>query len=174
MKYLLLLFFCLPAHAQMKDWTVMVFLNGNNDLDPEGNANIRQMEAVGSDQTKNIIVQWASLTARTTKRLYIERSRDPSRVTSPVVQELPHPDMGRADALYDFIAWTHANYPAKHYFIVVWDHGNGWHFAPGPHLTDISWDEKSGHQITTEEMAATLDKAARLIGHKIDLFGADA
>src|SRR4051812_25347735 len=75
--------------AVEKEWTFMVFLNGNNNLDRFGTTNLKQMETVGSTNDLNIVVQWASEAASTTKRLLVQKSSDPSKVTSPIVQELP-------------------------------------------------------------------------------------
>jgi hypothetical protein len=42
------------------------------------------------------------------------------------------------------------------------------------HPTDISWDDYSGHHITTKELGMALAAGARSIGHKIDVYGSDA
>lgn len=166
--------------AAPKEWTMMVFLNGNNDLDKYGAININQMETSGSDANRNIVVQWASLAGKSAKRLYIQKDNDQSKVTSPVVEELGAVDMGNKQNLLDFIDWSARNYPAKKYFVVVWNHGGGWHFTSPRRgddvvrVSDISWDERTGSSIKTEELADVLHEAARRIGHKIDLYASDA
>ncbi len=164
------------ASVVEKDWTMLVYLNGNSDLDEFGALNVNQMEKVGSDSGLNIVVQWASYAQKTTKRLLVTKDNDPSRVTSPIVEEFPDVDMGSKKTLLDFISWTTKRYPAKKYFVVVWNHGSGWHFSgPGPMKpTDISYDDKTGNHITTEELGEVMRDAAKLIGHKIDLYGSDA
>lgn len=166
-----------PAGAanSKKDWTFMVFINGNNDLDDYGSMNINQMEKVGSTENLNIVVQWASNAASTTKRLYITKDDGSAVVTSPVVQELPDVDMGNKDNLLDFIKWSSINYPAEHYFVVVWNHGSGWHLTGSDiSVLDISYDEKTGHHITTEELGQVMQDAASFLGQKIDIYGSDA
>jgi len=40
--------------------------------------------------------------------------------------------------------------------IAVWNHGNGWHLmnaGGGMQMQDISYDDNTGHKITTEELA---------------------
>jgi len=86
-------------------------------------------------------------------------------------------DMGDKQTLLDFITWGVQTYPADHYFVVVWDHGAGWHLlSPNPMMqtNDISFDERSGHHITTEELGTVMGQAATLIGHKVDIYGSDA
>jgi hypothetical protein len=164
------------ATEPVREWTFLVFLNGNNNLDSYGPKNIMEMEQTGSSDNLNIVVQWASL-AGGTHRVFVKKSTDPTKVTSPIVDEPGNVDMGDWRNLVEFVRWGVAHYPARHYFINVWDHGSGWHlkaldgmFRP----KDISWDEKTGNHITTEQLAQAMGEAARIIGHKVDLYGSDA
>lgn len=168
--------------AGMKEWTFLVYLNGNNNLDSFGKLNMNQMEKVGSTKDINIVVQWASIKNKKTQRYYIVKDSDTNNVTSPVVQNLGKVDMGDWKSLVEFVKWGVANYPAKHYFIDVWDHGSGWHDlrarGEGPtrslHAMDISWDDNSGNSITTEQLGMAMAESARAIGHKVDLYASDA
>lgn len=167
------------APAQQKDWTMLVYLNGHNNLDYYGKLNINQMETVGSNDHLNIVVQWASESADNTRRLYVQKDNDTNNVTSPVVQSLPTVDMGDVNSLVDFVKWGAENYPAKHYFVVVWDHGAGWHSLnalEGKRMNpnDISWDDNTGHYITTEQLGQAMNQAAQIIGHPVDIYGSDA
>ena len=165
-----------------KEWTLLVYLNGNNNLDSYGKLNIKQMEEVGSTKDINIVVQWASLENAKTQRLYVVRSTDPKNVTSPIVQNMGTVDMGNWKSIVDFVRWGVANYPAKHYFLDVWDHGSGWHALRALNSTtrsvysplDISWDDNSGNHITTLQLGQALAQSAQIIGHKIDLYASDA
>lgn len=169
------------ASGAVKDWTFLVFLNGNNNLDSFGTMNLKQMEKIGSTDNLNIVVQWASLRKKKTTRLYIKKSSDPQNVTSPVVQDLGQADMGDWRTLVEFVRWGVEHYPAKHYFINIWDHGSGWHslrarglLKKGIHPTDISWDDNTGNSITTQQLGQALAESAKIIGHKVDLYGSDA
>lgn len=180
--FMLLAFVAPRANAGLlpqKEWTMMVYLNGNNDLDRYGAININQMEVSGSNENRNIVVQWASLAERTTKRLYVQKDNDRSTVTSPVVEVLGTVDMGHKQNLSDFIEWSVKNFPAKKYFVVVWNHGTGWHLTGSKErgsfgLTDISSDDRTGNSIKTEELADVLRQAARTMGHPVDLYASDA
>jgi hypothetical protein len=158
-----------------KEWTFMVFLNGHNSLDDYGEVNIKQMEQVGSNDRVNIVVQWASL-GKPTRRMLIQRSES-GEVSSPVLETLPDVDMGSADQLSEFIRWTVEHFPAQRYMIDLWNHGGGWHvsdkkgkFSP----QDISWDDQTGHHITTEQLGDVMRQAKTLIGRPIDVLGFDA
>jgi hypothetical protein len=165
----------------IKEWTFLIYLNGNNNLDRFGTLNINQMEKVGSTADLNIVTQWASRNRNEVERLYVIQDDQPRTVSSPVLQNLGNIDMGDWHNLVDFIQWGVANYPAKHYFIDVWDHGSGWHSIQGkkPSMKDfqpfdISWDENTGNSITTLQLGKALTEAAKFIGHKIDFFASDA
>jgi len=169
----------LPAFAvdsaPVKDWTLLVYLNGNNNLDSFGNINIEQMEKIGSTDRINVVVQWASIANNKVERLYIKKSKDPSQVTSPVVEDLGHVDMGDYRSVIDFVKWGAEHYPAQHYMVDIWDHGSGWHsFKPGEIVKDISWDDTTGNHITTKQLATALTESSKILGQKIDIYASDA
>ena len=103
-----------------------MYLNGNNSLDSFGPMNLNQMETVGSTAQLNMVVQWASMQNGTTKRLLVNKDNDKNKVTSKIIQDMGPVDMGDYKNLVEFVKWGAANFPAKHYFISVWNHGNGW------------------------------------------------
>lgn len=168
------------AADQQKDWTFLVYINGNNDLDTYGNYNINQMERVGSSEQVNVVVQWASAANQKTQRLFVIKDQDSRNVTSPVVENLGRVDMGDWHSLVSFIQWGVEHYPAKHYFIDVWDHGSGWHHlklrshSKSFNPMDISHDDYSKNMITTPQLGHAMSEAARIIGHKVDVYGSDA
>lgn len=165
----------ISAQAAQKEWTMLVFLNGNNNLDSFGTTNLEQMETVGSTNDINVVVQWASESTKSTKRMLIQKSSNGHAVTSPVVQSMPTVDMGDYQQLIEFVRWGVQNYPAKHYFIDIWNHGGGWHRS-GTMMQplDISYDELSGHSISTPQLGMAMAEAAKIIGHKVDLYASDA
>lgn len=160
--------------AEVKEWALLVFLNGHNNLDEFGSLNINQMETVGSNEDMHVVVQWASLKNATTKRLYIEKDSSKSKINSPVVQELPRVDMGDYRSLVEFVSWAAKEYPARHYFVDVWNHGDGWMRRSPETLRSISGDDLTGHSISTAQLGTALQQISREIGHPVDIFGADA
>ena len=108
-----------------------------------------------------------------------KRRNGGSTVTSPIVQDMGAVDMGDYRSLINFVQWGVQNYPAKHYFIDVWDHGSGWHAIQaqarfGIKPLDISWDDNTGHSFTTAQLGQALAESAKIIGHKVDVYGSDA
>jgi len=170
----------IPTPA-VKEWTFLIYLNGNNNLDSFGKLNINQMEEVGSTADVNVVVQWASLKNKKTQRLYVVKDNDTQKVTSPVVDNAGNVDMGDWHSVVEFVKWGVAHYPAKHYFIDIWDHGSGWHAIRNRsgvrsdfNITDISWDDNTGNSITTQQLGQALVESAKVIGHKVDLYASDA
>ncbi len=69
--------------------------------------------------------------------------------------------MGDYKNFIDFVMWGVQKFPAKKYFVVIWNHGSGWHslmnlLSRSKHnhspTSDISHDDYTGNKITTVEM----------------------
>ncbi len=106
------------------DWTIMVYLAGDNNLDGAGVADLREMKKVGSSASVNVIAQFDRAGSRgTTKRFYL---RNGSELPKDAVQDLGETDTGDPKVLRDFFSWGVKSYPARHYLLVIWNHGAGW------------------------------------------------
>lgn len=164
------------AQTQKKEWTLLVFVNGHNNLSRFAEMNIKDMEKIGSTDDMNIVVEWGSASTNVTKRLYVEKSTDPTKVTSRSLVNLVDYDMGDYKNLQSFVRWGVKNYPAQHYLVAVWNHGAGWHrnFVEIPSVRDISFDDNTGNKITTEELGLAMADAKAAIGHNVDIYGSDA
>ncbi|MBI4801664.1 MAG: hypothetical protein HY796_03975, partial [Elusimicrobia bacterium] len=150
--------------AAEKKWTVMVFINGKNDLEIAGLYNVNQMERVGSTKNMNIVVEIGRMKGQAldtdldgdwtgAKRLLIKKDSDAEKITSPVVMTTDKVHMGDYKRAVDFVAWAKKAYPAKRYMLVLWDHGTGWR---DPQQTKkastgkgISFDDETGNYIRT-------------------------
>ena len=112
------------ATPRKKQWTVMVYLSGDNNLDSCGVADLGEMKKVGSSDQVNVIAEFDRRgTARTTKRFYL---RNGTTLAKDAVADLGETNMGDPAVLTSFLDWGFKNYPAHHYLVVVWNHGNGW------------------------------------------------
>jgi hypothetical protein len=122
------------AWAQAQ-WTFMVYLDGDNDLEKFAIDNFLDMAKVGSDANINIVVQfdrWQNNPDKDTryegwttcKRFLVTQGMEP--VEAQQLADLGEVDMGNPATLTDFINWATTNYPAANYALVLWDHGSGW------------------------------------------------
>lgn len=165
------------AEKEIKEWTFLTFMNGHDSLLTKYvDHNLDLMKKVGSTDEINIVVQAASLGREETERVYVARN------SIQVIEKLPRVDMGDYQELKKFIEWTVENYPAKKYFINVWNHGLGWHSTSFPafsahgaiQIQDVSIDSFTGNLITTEQMGEVMRYFADLTGNKVELYGNDA
>jgi hypothetical protein len=116
-------------------WTFMVYMAGDNgkffndgnqlmaDLQQAGWSDIKEMSEVGSTAEVAIVVQYDTLDERQyTPRFFIDGSTHPGQL----IEKIPPVNTGDAKNLTDFIVWGETHYPAKHYALVLWNHGTGW------------------------------------------------
>jgi hypothetical protein len=160
-----------------KEWTIMVFVNGKNNLEQFALKDMNEMEMVGSSDKVNIVTEVGRIAGydssdgdwKSVRRYLVKKDSDTRKITSPVVQEFPSRDMGDYKNVVDFVKWAQTNYPAKHYMLIVWNHGAGWIKARGEVTKGISYDDQTGNHITTPQMGLMMQS----IG-KIDVIGTDA
>ncbi len=154
-----------------KEWTLAVFMNADNNLDPFGDEDVAEMARVGSNDHLNVVVlhdrQGVGQAGRTTLE-YIE----PGKVN--VVAELEETDMGDYRNLVGFMKTVKEQFPAEKYAMVVWNHGAGWKTNGLPAYRGISFDETSGTHITTEEMGQAVKEISENLGGQIDVLISDA
>ena len=163
-----------PQRAEA-EWTVLVYMNGKNNLEAFGLADLNEMEAAGSTGGVNIVAELGRSSGNDTsdgdwkgsRRFLVRRDDDVSHVTSPVLAELPAADMGDWRHLEEFARWGKANFPAKRYMLVVWNHGNGWKGRSA--ARGISTDDETGHTISTGDLGRALAASG-----PFDLFAMDA
>ena len=104
-------------------WTVMVYMAGDNSLDPEGIQDLTEMKKVGSTDKLNIVAQFDRAAGHVARRYYLRKG---GIVTADAVASLGAVNTGDPKCLSDFIEWSVKNYPADHYLLVLWNHGQGW------------------------------------------------
>ncbi len=151
-----------------KAWTLMVFLNGDNNLDRFGVQDVEEMTKVGSSDSVNVIVQFDRAYEKPADRLFIKHG------SFDVVEHLGEVDMGSVDVYVDFVKWGIENYPADHYAVVMWNHGSGWNKQPGTEIKGISYDDQSGNHITTNQLTDAHNRIAQMLGKKLDILAFDA
>jgi len=184
--------FLFPPKDTTAEWTVMVYLDADNNLEIAGVDDINEMEMAGSTTEVNIVVQvdripYSVLTANNqgfaddasngnwtnTRRYYITQDFDPVQINSQLKSDLGELNMGDPQTLIDFTNWATINYPAKKYLLVIWNHGGG--FRSLSTSKDIAWDDTSGgDRITMPELEEALSAINAQIGEKIDIIGMDA
>jgi hypothetical protein len=111
------------TRSTKKSWTFMVYMAGDNSLDPDGVRDLKEMKKVGSTDKVNIIAQFDRATGHAAKRYFIRKG---GKVTGDAVATVGKVNTGDPKNLMDFIKWSAQSYPADHYMLVLWNHGQGW------------------------------------------------
>ena len=167
-----------PAPKSPAEWTIMVFGNGKNDLEPFLMKDLNEMEKIGSTDKVNIVVEAGRIDGydstdgdwKGVRRYRMTKDKDTSKVTSKVLADLGNKDMGSYQSVIDFAKWAKQTYPAKKYMLIFWNHGAGWTKGDMRPITrGISYDEASGNHINTPQMGLIM----KALG-KTDVVGTDA
>ncbi len=126
------------AAASASEWTFMVYMDADNDLEQAGIGDFLQMAEVGSNSDINIIVQFDRIPGYTKtfgnwtncQRFFITKGMKPTKDNAIADwgdgnggREV---DMSNPQNLIDFVNWGKSHYPALHYAVVLWNHGDGW------------------------------------------------
>jgi hypothetical protein len=165
-----------PTPAPTAAWTVMVYMDGDQDLKPVDydlepwvtHDIDQEMAAVGSDDD----VQVVALADRgrfpngvdgswTGARIF-HVTRGMTATADNAVADWGDTDMGSPQTLVDFIEWARAAYPAEHYALFLWDHGWGW--WPGNTMEDAT----SNDYLDMDELRDALETV-----HGVDMVGGD-
>ena len=190
---------CTASHLKKKKrWTVMVFLNAANNLEPFGIEDLNEMEKVGSSREVNVVVELARYYSELksppvstayfanplaerprvfyygldnepgVSRYYVLQDDDDVRIRSVLKFKGPKTDAGRPESLVDFNKWAIEHYPAEHYALVVWNHGAGW--------SGVSYDDNTRHGMDLPEVRTALEQICAALGddRHIDIVDFDA
>jgi hypothetical protein len=185
--------------APKKKWTVMVYLNAANNLEPFGIEDMNEMESVGSTRDVNIVVECARFRGKQavkpnpaylsnpfsefsgafylgldnspgTRRYYILKDDDKARVRSVLLDNVGETDAGRPEPLAEFGKWAIEAYPADHYALVIWNHGAGW--------AGVSSDDNTHHGMDLPDVRWALEAICKKLEtqgrERIDLVDFDA
>jgi hypothetical protein len=180
--------------SQTKQWTVLVYQAGDNDLEDALIKDFNEMERVGSDDNINIVVQldrsprydtsngnWS-----TTRRYYITRdpeepfppdfsTRPNNTIRSQLLEDLGKVNMGDENVLRDFLLWGIQNFPAQHYFVILSNHGAG--VRPFRRKTLLGrgmlFTDTFNDYISEDESKRAFAAAVQALGRPIDIIGID-
>ena len=119
-------------------WTIMAYMNADNDLEPYGIEDFLEMSAAGSSPEVNIVVQfdrivghdWTFGAWNTCKRFLVTQGMTPTAANAS--SDIGEVNMADPATLTDFIDWAVGTYDTNHYVLVIWDHGSNWQ--------GVSWD----------------------------------
>lgn len=104
-----------------KKWTVMLYLDGDNDLAWTYPPIFNQLELAADNPNVNVIVYWDDPSGAT----YYEVQFDGVYTPNENVWDQGQLDSSAPSTLSDFATWAMDNYPADNYALFLSDHGSG-------------------------------------------------
>jgi C1A family cysteine protease len=167
------------------DWTFLVYLDADNNLESYGLDDFLEMSSVGSTAEVNIVVQMDRISGEATgygdwtdaRRFYVTAGLEPWGSNGTSIGEV---NMGDPQTLVDFVQWGMANYPADNYALILWDHGDGWRVArkgekPEPIFKGVAFDDTSGGDgLSSPEIRSALNTLTSGGAQPLALLGFDA
>lgn len=165
--------------AAERDWTLLVYIDGDNNLEPFALLDLNEMEAAYPGQALEVLVlidraegYSKDLGDWTGTRLYRVRHDAGNELGSELLAELPEANMGDPATLRQFLVDGIRAYPAKHYGLILWDHGGGW----SNHVNDEAAPGTANNYdyLTLGELRAAIEQALQATAvARLDLIGFD-
>lgn len=181
----------LSKEKEKKEWTVLMYMDGYNDLEAWTANSFLDLESVGSDGNVNVVAELGRISQEELKeinkkhgrpyeptdidgdwhgvrRYFVERDKPGDveavdQLNSPMLEDLGDVNMSEPKTLSDFLTWGIKNYPAKKYLVVLMDHGGGW---TGAFTNDATGS--GGAIMTNPQIAEAFDTAEKETGVKPD------
>jgi hypothetical protein len=102
----------------------MLYLAGDNNLDSNGVIDLTEAKKTGSNTHFNFVAEFdREGEGLPTNRYFLRRG---TTLDADVVESLGEINTGNPDTLFAFIKWAADRFPAEHYMLVLWNHGQGW------------------------------------------------
>ena len=165
---------------QKTDWTILIYANGNNDLEPEMQRVLHDAQTVGSNLNVNVAIQIGRAEFELVKLIrpgvQLKDNDNWSGVRryfvtqggSELVESLNKANMADPRQLYQFVKWGMLSYPAERYMLVL--SGHSYHCVGM--ITDYS--ESASCIMGLPEMVNAINTAANETEKKIDVLVIDA
>ncbi len=168
---------------EKKQWTFMVYLDSDNNLEGAGIEDLNEMEEIGSNDDINIVVLMDRCEGYDTSNgdwedwRYYFVTKDPAGANNEIISpevDYPHleagvePNMGDPQTLVNFLTWSMTNFPAEHYLLSLWNHGGG--------IRGVCWDDSTdGDNLDLPELKSAFEQVQNNTGvEKLDIIGFDA
>ena len=144
-------------------WTVMVYLDGDNNLDPDAHVDMAEMAAVGSTAAVNVVVLLDEFDGPAN---LLKVTAGGSQVVPGFALNGKEANMGDGATLGAFVDFVVAKFPAQHYLLDLWDHGDD--------FRGFAWDDHpyADGSLGSDFMTHT-EIIDALVGHHFDILAFD-
>lgn len=122
-----------PKASKAASWTFLVYLDGDNNLDPDSVVDVAEM-AAGAGPGVNVVVLWDRLDG---PGYLFQVTSGSTQVVTGFALNGKELNMGSGDTLKAFVGFALGKYPASHVALDLWDHGDdfrgfAWDDHPNP------------------------------------------
>lgn len=109
-------------------WTLLLYLNGDNDLQDSMFNTLSNTLAAGPSPRANVLVllDGYTTTAACSGTVLYDVTEGQATVLSTTLTITGERNMGDGQTLVDFVTWGRAHYPARYTMLSILDHGGGW------------------------------------------------
>jgi hypothetical protein len=153
-----------------KQWTMLAYIAGDNNLSDNGIEDIAEMAAKGTNAKTYAGVQIDTEGEHDgSVRYEISVPDATGHAHRTVIDRLPESDSGNPQVLLNFLNWGLGRYPAKNTIAVVWNHGAGFRTV----RRDIAFDDY-GTSLDMNELQRALMRAGLGPNRKLAILGFDA
>jgi hypothetical protein len=155
-----------------KKWTVLVYLDGDNNLSPYSDLDVNEMKKSGSNKNFNIVILWDNDPAqnsgsRTNRHGYYYVTPG----STELLKDAGEVDMGAAGTAKNFVDFATQNFPAERYMWIFWNHGG----AVDRLMKGVCWDDTNGgNHLSETDQKEIVKYLGGKIGKKVDIVGYDA
>ena len=171
------------AQGPAASWTILVYLDGDNNLEHDAIDDFLEMASVGSSPNVNVIVQLDRISGYDnrygdwtgTLRFRVTQGMTPEPANA--LANLSEVNMGDPGTLADFVTWGQRTFPAQRTAVVLWNHGDGWRTASmrkQERKAICSDDTSGGDALDMIELRQALAAAVAAASSPIDLLAFDA
>ncbi len=148
------------------EWTGLIYMVADNNLAPWADSDLVEIDHVNLNNDVKILIQLDKPNSGCGR--YIAGAGGIS-----LISNLGIIDMCDWRVLNEFLVWGIMNYPARKYFVVLWDHGTGWTLQP---RRTFGSDWSSGNQMSIAggDLKQAFNYMNSATGEKINLLIFDA
>jgi len=174
--FLFVTFVAACSNSSQSNWTILVYLDGDNDLAQANLEDMIEMQSGATGEHVRILVQFDQPNGIPAKRYEIKQG-----VTTEL-KNIGEVNMAEAQTLTDFLIWAKTENIAHsdHLMLILSDHGNGWDQGAGPSPSkpmisrSLFVDEDNGTSITPALHNHLVRSAIEEANLTINVLGLDA
>jgi len=130
--------------AQTTEWTFMIYVCGDNDLEDSWASDLEELESIGSTANVHFVALVDLMTLQDgVELIHIEQG------TYTVVETFPEQNLGDPQVCINFVNTVQSYWPANKYVLDFWNHGNG--------FESFCWDQGDDDWLDCPKLGQIMD-----------------